>query len=942
MKNLVIRKGRAYNPYVADNILDASGFCFEENCHALEAVENILTRAAGTELLQASRGEHRALELDDRNSSDCLLEEQLYKYGQNIVAIDGSRGTGKTSTMLSISAALGKGRPYWMDAGNQISGVRISEVYPHIAASNFEILAPIDPTILSDGQTFLEIVLARIYNLIENAWCVQGRRTFARNKAAGGSLEFKKNEVLNCMECCLTGIHGILGKADVPHDTLDELHTISYGMQLKLLIFRLVEYSLDLLQELNGQEGRPQYLVIQLDDTDCQIHHGYQIVEDLRRYFSIPNVVVLMAADMDLMQTLLVKRFYADFNFEGLKDQVEKNPFYFIQLTAKKYMDKMFSPDHVVYLPKLDRILSDKSQELCVEYMIQTDRGGEINLLSEEAKACPDNIQAQILRLLYRKIGVVFVAEDGILHPIIPTRLRSFIQMLDLLSDMEDIPCVKDRKAKMIQKKVEVQDKNLNHFFDYFMKFWTVNKLTMFQVEALKRLRSAVSGQLFGIAWEILHVLFPANEDEWTPAGDCGYNALFGKLLQLEERPANRYICFAIRTCLTLRLHQMVLQQKLCKLKADCKNGNKFVFDFTGSNVELPDSLPLPPFRFSSRSLIWEDQSDTQSFEFPPSDRALLSTKKLFDTKEISNQIRNKFFTSKYDSRTDSYVYRFEFLNILFVFSKLDPEDGSIALYYDHLSQKQLYEYQQTLVLIACNLELHDALWKHFEKPIMSGKVSSNSAELMMDYVSNIDKGFLEMYDLIDSFIQSIDSVCDHAPLVTSCTKEMAELLFVSSKLPWGENEVPSDNNSAFRRAYVYLSDIWGGEDPEKLKKCLIDLLVCADKLNEDEMMIYDAVKAEFGPLRGKSWSGKGYYSSLCSTDSNLKQSLSLYLNVLRACAGLFGLKEMDLDDVSPLAGMRKKISISRLDSFCQTLCASHGLDFEDVKLQSKKKAGKK
>ena len=46
------------------------------------------------------------------------------------------------------------------------------------------------------------------------------------------------------------------------------------------------------------------YLVIPIDDTDCQIQKAHDVMEDIRCYLTIPNTLILMATDGDMLLSL--------------------------------------------------------------------------------------------------------------------------------------------------------------------------------------------------------------------------------------------------------------------------------------------------------------------------------------------------------------------------------------------------------------------------------------------------------------------------------------------------------------------------------------------------------------------------------------------------------------------------------------------------------------
>ena len=158
--------------------------------------------------------------------------------------------------------------------------------------------------------------------------------------------------------------------------------------------------------------------MIQLDDTDLQFEQAYDILEDLRKHLAIPNVVILMATDMEQLRELVVHH-YGQYFPNGAGQESSK-----LRGMANKYLDKLIPSRRTVYLPQFEeRCLTDTT--LTLSY------GTHIEEMP---------FQEGILKYIRKKTGIIFLSPTSYLHNIIPNTFRGLVHFLNFLAAMEDIP----------------------------------------------------------------------------------------------------------------------------------------------------------------------------------------------------------------------------------------------------------------------------------------------------------------------------------------------------------------------------------------------------------------------------------------------------------------------------------------------------------------------
>lgn len=93
---------------------------------------------------------------------------------------------------------------------------------------------------------------------------------------------------------------------------MEELECLSAAVDLKDDIRELVENFLDCL----GKQY--QILLLRIDDIDLNAKEAGVMAELVRKYFIIPNVMVLMALKMDQLETIKSNEFSDSFNLEKI------------------------------------------------------------------------------------------------------------------------------------------------------------------------------------------------------------------------------------------------------------------------------------------------------------------------------------------------------------------------------------------------------------------------------------------------------------------------------------------------------------------------------------------------------------------------------------------------------------------------------------------------
>lgn len=294
--------------------------------------------------------------------------------------------------------------------------------------------------------------------------------------------EAMRNQILRLFQQCLSGINSIKFREGKEIRGLVEIHEISDSSVLKNNIYSLITDLLSLAQRTRDKVT--PFLVIQLDDTDFQTRRCYEIMEDIRKYLTIPNVVILMATDLNMLRVAMTQQSIGDFQNGLLHNLINSDKLY---RTVNKYLDKLIPPNHAVYLPHLDEVIREQNASLRISYLAKNELGVEIDLL---AVADPSQIpydfpfQERIFRYIYLKTRIAFVPQSGRAHSILPTTLRGFSQFFATISSMQDVTQIAKpddtedvipiteysdpaKLIELVQSQLDTLDKNLSLFENY-------------------------------------------------------------------------------------------------------------------------------------------------------------------------------------------------------------------------------------------------------------------------------------------------------------------------------------------------------------------------------------------------------------------------------------------------------------------------------------------
>lgn len=682
----------------------------------------------------------------------------LYRSPQNIIAFSGKRGSGKTSTMLSFSNVLSDSKK--LDALCGRTGSE-SRAYPDLESKCFVVLDPVDPTALEKNQSILSVVLSRLLFKAEENW--------ARHIGFYGSFQDKesqKTELLTFARQCLTGISTIKSKEEVPQE-LSDLQKVGDSSILKKNLFDFVELFLQFSDTERNIASKNSILVLQIDDTDCQINQGHEVMEDIRKYLTIPNVLILMATDTNQLRQVLIQHYVSNFSTNLQKELVKTEE---LRHLGEKHLAKLMPPSCVVHLPSIDDVIRDRLDLLRLYYYESEDQKG--NLLDPKKGDYERyDFQAVILRFIYKKTHIVFAAHDAYANNIIPTTLRGLAYLLSLLSSMEDVPEVNFSKkslapanlAEVLKAQFPILERNLDLFEDYFLHDWIQAKLPQDRIEIVENFSNQAPDQRILFIVKELATYYgqrlsaiPGNKDPFPifRSLDAPTYQDLDELLRIIQgtKEADRemgfrqaedfYFVFAVRTLLTIKNNRDILKVKRQAVHSFAPNKNNLiVFNYLKGKNSLPTGFYLDKVNLYGHVLVSERDVETGNY---------IGSKHVPDTGIGNSSILSYLLNvnRQYFNFTDTVIW-------WLAPKREDYDPPKQPKKSKQLKQLEVYKAQELAALMAANCDAQEVARKavareekanpRFDKGSLKEAVEAGLA-LMQDAISNINQGMLEQY----------------------------------------------------------------------------------------------------------------------------------------------------------------------------------------------------
>jgi len=317
-------------------------------------------------------------------------KKEAYENINNIIAFIGDRGTGKTSCMLSFANWL-VSNPITDSTGGHTFG--------------FVRFPPIDPSFFSTDYNIIGAFIARIYS------------EFQKKSEHTTSQEIERSDRQDFYNALTRAQHSfkkLESKKNDNEDDLEQLEQLKCSLQLKKDVFELVE---EYMKVTRAKENTK--LIVCIDDLDLNTSTAVSMMEWIRKYLIQPNILILMAINLDQMSSLKRLSLYGEYEILMKKETEAKTD---VDAMSDNYLAKLVPTANRIRLPEGDKIIK-------AQYHLD----GEGKWYNS-----PHNLSDTIVGLLFEKTGYTFFNDGEFPSLIVPRNLRKSIHFLSMLLYMKD------------------------------------------------------------------------------------------------------------------------------------------------------------------------------------------------------------------------------------------------------------------------------------------------------------------------------------------------------------------------------------------------------------------------------------------------------------------------------------------------------------------------
>lgn len=368
---------------------------------------------------------------DYKNTDSMWKRDRMY----NIIPFWGPRGMGKTSVMRSFLGELDHFslRRYteYYDNNEEQRGKKFSDgkegSLPRpedLNRCNFVFLECIDASLLAEGEDIFEVILAKMLDGL-----LPILREYRDNKEWSvkyneGYFRYTKNELIarfDELHKYLVNMRDIKGRHEAGTGAMEILKDLSGSLDLRAKFRELVPLYLEVMLKGEKADAEHKMLVISIDDIDMKLS-GYEMLEQLHRYFMIPDVLIYITVAESELFAACYQHFITNIR-EGATTQEKQ------KRLAKAYIDKVLPFSKRIYMPVLSGY-GQKIEVVSVKGGIQADT----------------NIKKVILYKIAESTGIYFDGCGVKKHFYEPENIRELVNLysvlnkIDCLADEGDIP----------------------------------------------------------------------------------------------------------------------------------------------------------------------------------------------------------------------------------------------------------------------------------------------------------------------------------------------------------------------------------------------------------------------------------------------------------------------------------------------------------------------
>lgn len=348
----------------------------------------------------------------------------------NIISFLGERGTGKTSAMVSFVDFLDS-----FHKNMVLERIEWGELRGN-AALGFITMEPIDAAMLTAHESVVDVVLAKMWDKFE-----------AQSKAG----RYKEEHIVQKVKCGFQKVREAYQalkdqenadgrKSNKTLPALSELHKLSVSMNLRDEFQDLVAEYVKVMGYDMQEHARDVYLVIPIDDLDMGLEIVWDILEDVRKFLTIPKVIILATADLRRLQEICNEKLSYIFHEEDSRNKY-----------VEDYLEKILPINMRIFMPHID----DFENVFLGEYQIRTSKPVENSKFDLNGRTEKE----AIIGMAASKFDIFFDPARENRHFLQQHSMRKMVDYLVSMRDAQTVKWIKeDLLHRMINRVNDLED----------------------------------------------------------------------------------------------------------------------------------------------------------------------------------------------------------------------------------------------------------------------------------------------------------------------------------------------------------------------------------------------------------------------------------------------------------------------------------------------------
>lgn len=273
------------------------------------------------------------IDYDKNADNDRFLENRQ----SNIYAFIGRRGSGKTTAMNEFCRILEELNDYnirqwWVErvpreVRNGLTGKKF----------HFQVLKPIDASLLEVKEDLFELILVKLYEIYRD-YLKADTRDFREDALCSKNINLQFEKVLRMYRAVKSG-----EKED--NSLASMLQFMGGSMDIRDALAQLVDLLIDTILPKNNSAH--SFIVVAVDDVDLNLKYGYEMLEQLQKYFCFYKILIVVAVDYEQMVSVCTRHFVQEMQGDKVEHCSE---------LANYYMTKVFPFSQRVFMPDMKKI----------------------------------------------------------------------------------------------------------------------------------------------------------------------------------------------------------------------------------------------------------------------------------------------------------------------------------------------------------------------------------------------------------------------------------------------------------------------------------------------------------------------------------------------------------------------------------------------------------